>query len=510
MDCNRTVFALGLAAMLAGLVPACTERPTPEQEQIIESLNQRDPPAWFDESKLGIFIHWGPYAVPAFAPTEGSINDVLTWYYDDFLLHLPYVEWYWNALQYEESATHAYHVEKYGADYPYEEFGRTFKLGVQSWDPQEWADLFYSSGAVYVVLVTKHHDGFLMWPSAHTNPNKENWYSERDIVGELAQAVRARGMRFGVYYSGGLDWAWNVRSSRNVMEMVAAMPVDAGYRQYAEAHFRELIDRYQPSVLWNDIGYASNKGLWELQRDYYAAVRDGLVNDRFGVLGPFVCWLRIPAVSRALNKLLKWYLDLTGSVFSELPLMPPPHYDFRTPEYAQIGEISQEKFELTRGMGLGFGYNQFEPDSAVMSEEELIHGFVDAVSKNGNLLLNVGPKSNGDIPDIQATRLRQLGAWLSVNGAAIYRTRPWVRAEGETQSGEAIRFTQNEDILFAIVLNHPTPGSVRLLNVQPESLSSVELLGYGPVTWTLDGRDILVELPEAGAMGVAYTLALHR
>ena len=161
-------------------------------------------------------------------------------------------------------------------------------------------------------------------------------------------------------------------------------------------------------------------------------------------------------------------------------------------------------------MGLGFGYNQFEPESAFMSEEELIHSFVDTVSTNGNLLLNVGPKSNGDIPDIQATLLQQLGAWLSVNGTGIYGTWTWVRAEGETDSGDDVRFTQNANTVFAIVLNDLVPGPVRLADVQPETLSSVELLGHGPVTWHLEGTDIVVELPASGSMQVAYTLALHR
>jgi alpha-L-fucosidase len=504
----RLVPALCLATLLALAVCACEDALTPEQEEIIDALNQREIPPWFDESKFGIFIHWGPYAIPAFAPIEGTINDALVNHFDDFTLHTPYVEWYWNALQFEDSATYAYHAANYGSDYSYDNFGSIFRQEVQDWDPQAWGDLFHAAGARYVVLVTKHHDGFLMWPSAHTNPNKTDWYSERDIVGELAEAVRSRGMRFGVYYSGGLDWAWNGRSARNIVEMGASIPIDDAYQDYAEAHYRDLIERYAPSVLWNDIAYPFNRGLWELQRDYYEAVPEGVVNDRFAVMGPITRWLQIPFVRDLFHVLLKFFTELSGDL-SVLQGTAPPHVDFRTLEYQAIDGIKEEKIEVTRGMGLGFGYNQFETESDFLSEEELIHSFVDIVSRNGNLLLNVGPKANGDIPEIQATRLGQLGDWLAVNGEAIYGTRPWVRAEGETDSGDRVRFTQDENGRFAIVLSDLTPGSVRLLDVGPETITSVELLGHGNVSWQPDGPDLIVELPEDDSLKVAYTLALR-
>ncbi len=510
MNSFRAFCFVLLSVIALVLASACIPPLTPEQQEIIDELNQRDLPAWYDESKFGIFIHWGPYAVPAFAPIEGSINDALANHYGDFLLHMPYVEWYWNALQTEGSATHQYHVENYGEDYSYDNFGRIFREGINEWNPDEWADLFDTAGAKYVVLVTKHHDGFLMWPSEQTNPNKQDWYSERDIVGELAHAVRERGMRFGVYYSGGLDWAWNERSARNLIDLAATMPLDTGYLHYVETHFRELIDRYEPSVLWNDINYPSNEGLWEMERDYYEAVSEGVVNDRFMVLAPIIKWLKFPFLRNFIHNLLRYFIIIGGNDLAALEGDPPPHCDFRTLEYVAMEGIRQDKVEVTRGMGFGFGYNRMESDDDTLSEEELIHGLIDTVSKNGNLLLNVGPKSNGDIPDIQMTRLQQLGNWLSVNGSALYGSRPWVRAEGETDSGDDIRFTQNEDTVFAIVLNDLSSGPVRLINIEPDSLSSVELLGYGPVTWDLDGTDIVVELPDEENMQIAYSLALHR
>ncbi len=508
MNALRLVRVLFLSAMLALTFCACEDPLTPGQEQIIEELNRREVPAWFDASKFGIFIHWGPYAIPAFAPLEGTINDALVNHFDDFTLHTPYVEWYWNALQYRNSATHAYHTSTYGSGYPYDNFGQLFRQEVENWDPEAWGALFQAAGARYVVLVTKHHDGFLMWPSTHRNPNRTDWYSERDIVGELAEAVRSRGMRFGVYYSGGLDWTWNGRSGRNIVEMGASIPIDDAYLDYAEAHYRELIDRYAPSVLWNDIAYPFNRGLWELQRDYYEAVPEGVVNDRFAVMGPITRWLQFSSVRVFYHLLLKFLTGLSGDL-SALQGFPPPHADFRTLEYQAIDGIVEEKVEVTRGMGLGFGYNRFETDEQILSEDELIHSFVDIVSRNGNLLLNVGPKANGDIPEIQVARLNQIGDWLAVNGEAVYGTRPWNRAEGETGSGHPVRFTEGEDGLFAIVLHGPAPGPVRLLDVGGATVSSVEWLGHGSIPWQWDGPDLIAELPENEAGGVAYTLALR-
>jgi len=361
MNSFRAFCFVSLSVIFLALASGCIPPLTPEQQEIIDELNQRDLPAWYDESKFGIFIHWGPYAVPAFAPIEGSINDALANHYGDFLLHMPYVEWYWNALQTEGSATHQYHVENYGEDYSYDNFGRIFREGINEWNPDEWADLFDTAGARYVVLVTKHHDGFLMWPSEQINPNKQDWYSERDIVGELAHAVRERGMRFGVYYSGGLDWAWNERSARNIIDLAASMPIDAGYLHYVETHFRELIDRYEPSVLWNDINYPSNEGLWEMERDYYEAVPEGVVNDRFMVLAPIIKWLKFPFLRNFLHNLLRYLIIIGGNDLAALEGDPPPHCDFRTLEYVAMEDIREDKVEVTRGMGFGFGYNRMEP-----------------------------------------------------------------------------------------------------------------------------------------------------
>ena len=139
-------------------------------------------------AKFGIFIHWGVFSIPAWAPTSGTMFDQ-----QDPFRNTPYTEWYLNSLALDGSPVQAHHRDTYGDDYPYDAFAPQFKEAIRGWDPTIWADLFAAAGARYVVLVTKHHDGFLLWPSAHPNPFKEGWHSDRDLVGELGDAVRGSG-----------------------------------------------------------------------------------------------------------------------------------------------------------------------------------------------------------------------------------------------------------------------------------------------------------------------------
>ena len=143
------------------------------------------------------------------------------------------------------------------------------------------ADICQSAGARYVVLTTKHHDGFALWPSGTVHPTKGRYHASRDLVGDLSEAVRARRMRMGLYYSGGYDWPYNNAVLRNAADALLAVPHGPAYVRYVTAHVRELIDRYQPSVLWNDIGWPMDGRLPELFAHYYNSVHDGVVNDRW-------------------------------------------------------------------------------------------------------------------------------------------------------------------------------------------------------------------------------------
>ena len=213
------------------------------------------PPPWWTAARLGIFVHWVPASVPGYAPTSAGIVDLLSGRMPNPLSELPYSEWYENSLRFPGSSVSRFHREHYG-DRPYADFAADFVAGTEQWDPTEWARRFAATGAGYVVLVTKHHDGWCLWPSEVANPHRAGWHSERDLVGELADAVRAAGMRFGIYYSGGYDWTFGAHPIGSLSDGVIAMP-RGDYTAYATAQVLELIERYRPSVLWNDIGWPS-------------------------------------------------------------------------------------------------------------------------------------------------------------------------------------------------------------------------------------------------------------
>jgi alpha-L-fucosidase len=432
-------------------------------------------PGWYDDAKLGIFVHWTAAAVPAYAPIMDSPFDLATggggW--EEAMRCSPYTEWYQNSIAIEGSPAALHHAEHHG-NQPYDVFVEQFLAGHAGWQPEPWADLFRSAGAHYVVLVTKHHDGVLLWPSATRNPHKERWASERDLVGDLAHAVRARDMRFGTYYSGGLDWTFGGLPMTDLQSMFTAIPQTPEYLAYADAHWDELIARYRPDVLWNDIGYPAAADLDGLFERYYAAVPDGVVNNRFD-------WMAQTAGAR--------------------------HCDFVTPEYSTKGDPDR-KWESTRGIGTSFGFNREESDATYLAADELVRMFVDVVAHGGNLLLNVGPTGDGIIPWAQAQRLLALGWWLRTNGAAIYGSRPWTRSTGTTAEGHEVRFTTVGEHLFAIVLGTPSSAVVEL-DVTPPPGSPVHVLGHdAPLAWEATTTGSRVTLPGRPADAPALTIRL--
>jgi alpha-L-fucosidase len=363
-------------------------------------------PDWYAKPQLGIFIHWGMFAIPAWAPAGTAITELTRTRYDEVLAISPYAEWYSNALRVAGSPTQRHHAEVWGAR-TYESFRPDFEAAARAFDARAWAELFAAAGASYVVFVTKHHDGYCLWPSAIENPRRPGWRSDRDYVGELAEAVRERGLRFGVYYSGGLDWTFKATPIANLGDMFACVPTDPDYVRYANAQVRELIDRYRPSVLWNDIAWPDKPGLPLLFADYYAAVPDGVVNDRWLAETALFEALADPAARKGFNDRIKAGLARGG----EARTPGPPHCDFRTVEYAS-GEGVEGKWEACRGLGLAFGYNANEPTDDYLTGEGLISLYGDVTSHGGNLLINVGPRADASIPDVQTAPLKALGAYL--------------------------------------------------------------------------------------------------
>lgn len=417
----------------------------------VESLNCHEVPSWFHDAKFGIFIHWGMSSIPAFAPTDEDFDDEFEGNLRLFE-QSPYAEWYQNSLRMPGSRTARYHAETYGADTPYDVFRAPFEEDLKKADPREWAALAAKAGAKYLVQVTKHHDGYCLWPTAHDNPRKPGWYSQRDIIGETARAVRAEGLRYGTYYSAGLDWTFTDDPLGNFADLILGIPEVDDYLPYAEGHMRELMERVQPDVLWNDIGYPMGDSIWEIMADYYNATPEGVLNDRWQQPGAMREMLQDPATYQAIVDAAN-QAQKDGGDGIEPPL--PPHCDFRTPEYKQYDEIQEKKWEATRGIGKSFGYRRNEPRGAILTIDDLVTSFMDIVSKNGNLLLNMGPMSDGSVPDYQIKLLEEMGAWHKTNGEGIFGTRPWLRAEGKTSTGLPVRFTQKEETVYAFVLGQP-------------------------------------------------------
>ncbi len=444
----RFARAVSLLLLCAAL-PSLAQQPAP-YVATWESLRDHKVPQWFQDAKLGIFIHWGLYSVPAWAPPTGELGQVdwNVWFHRN-----PYAEWYLNSMRLKDSPTWDHHVKTYGASFDYYQFAAEFNRENQKWNPQQWAQLFRDIGARYVVLTSKHHDGFTLWPSEVPNPKRpgQRLTAERDLVGDLTRAVRAEGLRMGLYYSGGLDWTFEPNPIALRPEVRSTVPQTAEYAAYTDAHWRELIDRYRPSLMWNDISYPRTGRILDLFAHYYNTVPEGVINNRFGL----------------------------------------PWADFTTPEYSRYDHITEDKWETCRGLGFSFGYNRVEGPEHVIASDKLIELLVDIVSKNGNLLLNIGPAPDGTISAIQLDRLHALGQWLKVNGEGIFGSRPWVRFSARTSDGVDVRFTRKGDAVYAFFFGRPK--EIVIPNISADSGTRIELVGApGPLKWTQKGRDVVV------------------
>ncbi|WP_051425948.1 alpha-L-fucosidase [Jiangella gansuensis] len=481
------VIAGALGAAAAEPTPAPTGAPATapvgDYEPTVESLSRHETPEWFTDAKLGIFIHWGPYSVPAYAPPGGGArpgSDV-------------YAEWYWYEMNQPGSPTHQHHAETYGEDVPYDAF-------VEQWnpvrfDPEQWLDLFADAGAEYFVLVSKHHDGVALWDSDTTDRDTVAMGPRRDLVADLFEAADDRSMRTGLYYSLA-EWyhpagGWDPPRGHSLEEgpvnpytgdpvpYTGYVPVSDDVLDHQYPQMLELVDRFDPDIIWCDIGPHVPHNSNEFMAFYYNQAKnrpqpkDVAVNDRCG------------------NDV----------------------HDFVTREYRNQPAIDPNPWEATRGLGRSFGYNAEEGPEVYLSADQLIDSFVDTVSKNGNLLLNIGPMADGSIPDIQADRVRALGAWLDVNGEAIRGATYWTRAD-DAHSNVPVRYTVNDGVLYATALQWPGEELVLSGEVPLAAGSTITLLGSGgePLPWRRDGRQVTVTMPAAGAAATtsehAYTFEI--
>lgn len=428
----------------AVLIPASAPEATAQEyEPTWESLDSRPMPEWFGDAKFGIFIHWGVYSVPAWIRVqEGK--------------YASYAEWYYARVMGELKGEEDFHQRSYGPDFEYRDFAPLFTA--ELFDPDFWAELFAESGARYVVLTSKHHDGFCLWPTE--SPFKEGWNSmdvgpKRDLVGDLTEAVRARGLRMGLYYSL-IEWettrTGRTPSGRFIPQEAMdryGIPIDRYVDDHVLPQLRELVTRYQPAVIFAD------GGEWDHDEEFWKT-RD------------FLAWLYNTAANRdevVVND--RWAKG-----------MPGKHGDYFSSEYQDAEGIGAwHPWEESRGMGRSYGYNRAENINHYRSSKELVHELIDVVSRGGNLLLNVGPTADGRIPVIMQERLRDIGSWLQINGEAIYGTRPWA-GNGLPTTGNPpnVRYTRKGDDLYAHLLEWPD-GELVLPLPEPRPGTRIRLLG---------------------------------
>lgn len=466
-------------ALLAAL-PALAQTYTADWS----SLDQRPTPPWFQDAKFGIFIHWGVYSVPSFAPVKQPKQT-------------PYAEWYWNSLFSGKSATVAFHAANYGKDFAYQDFAPMFRA--ELFDPDSWADVFRRSGAKYVVLTSKHHEGFAMWPSEEANRdwgrpwNARDIGPKRDLLGDLTDAVRRKGLKAGIYYSL-YEWKnplWLNDRPRYVTS-------------HMHPQFKDVVTRYKPSIIFSDGEWDLTSAEWkspELLAWLFneSPVRDEVVVDD------------------------RWGKDTRHK-----------HGGYFTTEYTAGMENIAHPWEESRGMGSSYGYNRMEGVDDYRTGRELVLMLVDLVSRGGNLLLDIGPTADGRIPVIMQDRLAHMGRWLAVNGEAIYGTRPWrktrqwsegqvpemktnqeymsryevydlVERKSPSQAVIEAFFTRNDGNLYAILPGWP--GKEFVIH-DVASAGGVTMLGTSaPLRWQREGNGIRITMPDFPPQASdAYTL----
>jgi len=395
---------------------------------IWESIDSRPIPQWFSDAKFGIFIHWGIYSVPAWAPADASIG-----------IFANYAEWYGHRINEDSKIGELFREHNrnvYGENFNYQDFAPYFKA--ENFDPVRWTETIKKSGAKYVVLTSKHHDGFTLWPSEQSwNWNSTDIGPHRDLCGDLTKAVKDAGLYMGLYYS---LYEWY-----NPMYL-------SNLEQYVDCHMipqmKDMVIQYKPDILWTDGEGHHLSEKWK-STDFLAWLyNDSPVKDRICVND-------------------RWGKETRGA-----------HGGYYTTEYnlvhnrEGVGETNQP-WEECRGIGMSFGYNRMESTKDYMTSDKLVDLLIKTVANGGNLLLNIGPTADGRIPVIQQQRLLDIGAWLCINGEAIYGTRKW--GDSENKDFKNIYFTKKGNDLYILCTEFPEePIVIKGIN----NIKKVSMLGF--------------------------------
>lgn len=448
-----------------------------------ESLKGFQTPEWYQDGKFGVFVHWGLYSVPAFGN-----------------------EWYPRHMYKADTREFKHHVETYGpqSEFGYKDFIPQFKA--EKFDAAAWAKLFKEAGFRYVVPVAEHHDGFPMYASDFTEWSAAKMGPKRDVIGELAQAVRNEGLVFGLsshrvehwwFFDQGRKFDSDVQDPQNEAFYGPAQPQEKAEdgtqppsQEFLDdwlARCSELVEKYQPQVIWFD---------W---------------------------WIAQPSVHEHLKRFAAYYYNRGAEWNKQVAINYKKHGGSSFPDEAAVLDIERGQLAGMRDIFWqtdtsvsknSWGYIEGQDYKTV---DSIIDDLVDIVSKNGCMLLNIGPKPDGTIPEPEVQMLKEIGQWLAINGEAIYETRPWkVFGEGPTAvvegafndtkrpsfTAQDIRFTRKgDDTLYAIALAWPEEGRLTISSIADGSgikPASISLLGAeGTLEWNQTSTGTVVTLPNA-------------
>lgn len=427
-----------------------------------ESLDSRPLPEWYDDAKLGIFIHWGVFAVPSFVGvgTKG-LSEWFWWYWKEENYINPVSEEGAEKMKtFRQKKTKAiesvkeYMKQNYPPNWHYTDFAPQFTA--EFFDPTHWADIFKKSGAKYVILTSKHHDGFTLWPSKRSwNWNAVDNGPHRDLVGDLGDAVKKAGLHYGLYHSL-YEWFNPLyeEDKKNNFQTQSFI------KDKMMPELKELVTTYKPDIVWSDGQFEAPCSYWNCT-DFLAwlynesPVKDQVVtNDRWGT-----------------DVLCKH----GGYLTCHDRYNPAEHGEKQGRKWENCMTIDQESW--------GYRRNAKLPDYFDM--DGLTKLLAQTVSHGGNLLMNIGPTADGRIPPIFEERLRQMGTWLTVNGDAIYGTRMWHTSKEKDQDIFYTKKTNADGtFVYAIVMDWPKNDKLDLRAAQPTDGTKVSWLGYqGNIEW---------------------------
>jgi alpha-L-fucosidase len=467
-----------------------------------ESLSNFTVPAWYQDAKFGIFIHWGVYSVPAF---------------DN--------EWYPRNMYLQGTPAFEHHQKVWGhqSKFGYKDFIPMFKA--ERFDPDQWIDLFKQAGAKYVVPVSEHHDGFAMYDCSYSKWTAVKMGPKRDIIGELATAARNKGLIFGLSNHRAEHWWF----------MNGGMTFDSDVQ---DTEYADLYGPAMPGVTFGD-WEAWGSPDWQ-PRPHAKFLEDWLarncelVNKYQPQLVYFDWWVRQIVFTPYIQRFAAYYYNRAQEWNQEVAINSK---DDSFPHGTAVFDIERGKLKDIQPMfwqadtSLANNSWCYTENQDYKSATDILHDLIDIVSKNGTLLLNVGPHADGTIPEAEQALLCEIGRWLSTNGEAIYATRPWkIHGEGPTEviegafkegkriafTAKDIRFTTKGDTLYAIVLGCPDNAEVVIKSLgtksdlYPATIQNVGLLGTDAlVKWSRNSTALKVKLPDQLASEPALVLKIE-